>query len=60
MPPVRFKCAILAGERPQTYALDHAATGIVNFLALDKSFLTPSLHLPFGRHLVLTPVKDER
>ena len=28
MPPVRLKPAILAGERPQTYALDRAATGI--------------------------------
>jgi hypothetical protein len=27
MPPVRFKPTILAGERPQTYALDRAATG---------------------------------
>ena len=27
MPPVEFKPAISAGERPQTYALDRAATG---------------------------------
>jgi len=27
MPPVRFGPTILAGERPQTYALDRAATG---------------------------------
>ena len=27
MPPVRFETTILAGERPQTYALDRAATG---------------------------------
>jgi hypothetical protein len=27
MPPVRFEPTILAGERPQTYALDRAATG---------------------------------
>jgi len=27
MPPVRFKPTISAGERPQTYALDRAATG---------------------------------
>jgi hypothetical protein len=27
MPPVGFKPTISAGERPQTYALDHAATG---------------------------------
>ena len=29
MPPVRFEPTISAGERPQTYALDRAATGIV-------------------------------
>ena len=27
MPPVGFETTILKGERPQTYALDHAATG---------------------------------
>jgi len=27
MPPVGFESTILAGERPQTYALDRAATG---------------------------------
>ena len=28
MPPVGFEPTIAAGERPQTYALDRAATGI--------------------------------
>jgi hypothetical protein len=28
MPPAGFEPAIPAGERPQTYALDRAATGI--------------------------------
>jgi len=28
MPPVRLEPTISAGERPQTYALDRAATGI--------------------------------
>jgi len=27
MPPVGFETAIAAGERPQTHALDRAATG---------------------------------
>jgi len=27
MPPVEFEPTISAGERPQTYALDRAATG---------------------------------
>ena len=30
MPPVGFEPTISAGERPQTYALDRAATGIGN------------------------------
>ena len=30
MPPVGFEPTISAGERPQTYALDRAATGIAN------------------------------
>ena len=30
MPPVGFEPAISAGERPQTYALDRAATGTGN------------------------------
>ena len=28
MPPAGFELTISAGERPQTYALDDAATGI--------------------------------
>ena len=31
MPPVGFEPTISAGERPQTYALGRAATGIGNF-----------------------------
>ena len=31
IPPVGFESAISAGERPQTYALDRAATGTGNF-----------------------------
>ena len=30
MPPVGFEPTISAGERPQTYALDRAATGTVS------------------------------
>jgi len=30
MPPVGFETAISAGERPQTHALDRAATGTGN------------------------------
>ena len=32
MPSVGFEPTILAGERPQNYALDHAATGIGKFI----------------------------
>ena len=31
MPPVGFEPTISAGERPQTYALDRAVTGITVF-----------------------------
>jgi len=31
MPPAGFEPTISAGERPQTYALDRAATGIGKF-----------------------------
>ena len=39
MPPVGFEPAILAGERPQTYALDRAATGTgFTVMILEKIF----------------------
>ena len=35
MPPVGFEPTISAGERPQTYALDRAATGTgINYILL--------------------------
>ena len=38
MPPVGFEPAMSAGERPQTYALDRAATGTgIEGLILDES-----------------------
>ena len=38
MPPAGFEPTISAGERPQTYALDGAATGTGHFLiTLPKS-----------------------
>jgi len=39
MPPVGFKPTISAGERPQTYALDRAATGIGNWNKCHEYFL---------------------
>ena len=36
MPPAGFEPTISAGERPQTYALDRAATGIgISYLIMD-------------------------
>jgi len=35
MPPVGFELTISEGERPQTYALDRAATGIGITLIYD-------------------------
>ena len=34
MPPVRFEPTISVGKRPQTYALDRAATGTVHLLGI--------------------------
>jgi len=34
MPPVRFEPTVSAGEGPQTYALDRAATGRTNVIAV--------------------------
>ena len=46
MPPVGFEPTISAGERPQTYALERAATGtgrlnILHYPIHDKSFGRP-------------------
>ena len=34
MPPAGFEPTIAAGERPQTYALDRAATGTDTFVLI--------------------------
>ena len=39
MPPVGFEPTISAGERPQTYALDGAATGTGSYAELRKQNL---------------------
>jgi hypothetical protein len=36
MPPVGFELTISAGERPQTYVLDRAATGTGNLTIFGK------------------------
>jgi len=39
MPPVGFEPTISAGERPQTYTLDRAATGTGKLLHLVGRFI---------------------
>jgi len=39
MPPVGFKPTISTGERPQTYALDRAATGTGTYCQVEHKFL---------------------
>jgi hypothetical protein len=41
MTPARFEPTILADERPQTYALDGATTGIGFTLTRERKFSTP-------------------
>jgi hypothetical protein len=64
MPPVGFEPTFPASERPQTHALDRAATGIGRlhyiselFVAWYLPFVRPpvmscSLHLPSSRHVI--------
>jgi hypothetical protein len=48
MPPVGFELTISAGERPQTYTLDRAATGNGNLLQLQPANLQLSLSVPLS------------
>jgi len=53
MPPVGFESTIAAGERPQTYALDRAATGTGSvdyyyYYYADKLFLLSIQTATFG------------
>ena len=52
MPPVGFEPTISAGERPQTYALDRAATG-TGFHTVALVYFKPILVLPFLQQLNL-------
>jgi hypothetical protein len=45
MSPVGFELAILAIERPQTYALDHATTWIDDRLNHSKLFSANPVHV---------------
>ena len=44
MTPVGFEPTISAGKRPQTYALDRAATGIGNWRDFPHEKTTQSAH----------------
>ena len=47
MPPARFEPTISAGERPQTYALDRAATGTGKHLDVplgNRAVSSPTHH----------------
>ena len=41
MPPAGFEPTISAGERPQTYALDRAATGIGSCILIASLIYAP-------------------
>ena len=43
MPPVGFEPTISAGERPQTYALDHAAIGTGLLCICNAQFVAISV-----------------
>jgi hypothetical protein len=50
MSSVGFEPAIPASERPQTHALDRAATGIGIFAVFGKSNFFPSILAEFVPH----------
>ena len=45
MPPVGFEPTISAGERPQNYALDRAATGTGIIITITITITKPFMHL---------------
>ena len=55
MPPVGFESMISAGERPQTHALDRAATGTGDYDTYHKLCFMICILLSkfFGRHTKL-------
>jgi len=53
MPPAGFEPTISAGERPQTYALDRAATGTDNILYSSLKYFRSGVH-KFPKHLGAT------
>ena len=59
MPPVGFEPTISAGERPQTYALDRAATGpdtVINYIIVFIAFIIINRNLLYFQ----LPTKQEK
>ena len=60
MPPVGFEPTISAGERPQTYTLDRAATGTgwsvftVGIFAISTFRSTSTIHIQYTVSIICT------
>ena len=60
MSPALFEPVIPASERPQTYGLDRAATGILflfdwaSLLFIGFDFIIPSLDILYNDHIFLS------
>jgi len=55
MTPVGFEPTISAGERPQTYALDRAATGTGTITYVTASILKADSHIACRAHAAHMP-----
>ena len=58
MPPVGFELTISVGERPQTYALDRAATGIGETRQVIYRILPKFTEMSHGNRLIITADKN--
>jgi hypothetical protein len=59
MPPVEFEPTISAGERPQTYALERAATGTGTLCEYLCKFMITSLHFFLKWEIFQTKVVEK-
>ena len=57
MPPVGFEPTISAGERPQTYALEHAATGTGGMVFSSTKYDCTFTHFSFQTYTLRDKVK---
>ena len=58
MPPVGFEPTFSAGERPQTYALDHVATGTITVLPWSPQITSTYAYLPIVQTLIRLNLLD--